>query len=316
MKVSRSNACAQWIRRSRLTLAWISDRYLFLLPSRVIMDSSFRVDLVSFRGPLDLLLHLVRKHEVDVSDLPIVEITQQFLEHLDVLREIDINAVGDFLEIASTLVEIEAKLALPRVEEESSDEVEDPRDELVERLLEYQRIRDAASMLDDQSRQWRQRYSRKSTDLPPRKVDPADQPIADVETWDLVSAFGRIVRDHAPSPVSNIVYDDTPITHYMDLIHQALKSQGKARFTEMFQPGMHKSAMIGIFLAILELTRHHSVRATQEGTHGDIWIHPGETFGESIDLSQVETYGVPTPESAEESETDSSEASDNDSSPE
>jgi segregation and condensation protein A len=264
------------------------------------MESSFRVDLNGFRGPLDLLLHLVRKHEVSIVDLPIADITKQFLEYLEILKEIDINAAGDFLEIASTLVEIKSKLALPRPEEiEDEDQVEDPREELVQRLLEYQRIRDAASMLDDQSRQWRQRFTRKANDLPPRRVDPAEQPIADIETWDLVSAFGRIVREQAPSEVSNIVYDDTPITHYMSAIHDRLKLHGRARFSEMFQVGMHKSAMIGIFLAILELIRHHSVRASQEGDHGDIWIYPGDAFEREIDLSEVDTYGA-EPESSDE----------------
>ena len=256
------------------------------------MESSFRVDLTGFRGPLDLLLHLVRKHEVSLIDLPIHEITRQYLEHIQLLKEIDINGAGDFLEIASTLVEIKSKLALPRIEEEDDGEhVEDPREELVQRLLEYQKIRDAASMLDDQSRQWRQRFSRRTNDLPPRRVDPAEQPIADVETWDLVSAFGRIVREQAPSEVSNIVYDDTPIAHYMTSIHDRIDANGKARFSEMFEAGMHKSAMIGIFLAVLELIRHHSVRASQESQHGDIWIYPGESFDSEIDLSDVDDYG-------------------------
>ena len=256
------------------------------------MESSFRVDLTGFRGPLDLLVDLVRKHEVSLIDLPIHEITRQYLEHIEVLKEIDINGAGAFLEIASTLVEIKSKLALPRSEEEDDGEhVEDPREELDQRLLEYQKIRDAASMLDDQARQWRQRFSRRTNDLPPRRVDPAEQPIADVETWELVSACGRIVREQAPSEVANIVYDDTPIAHYMTSIHDRIDANGKARFSEMFEAGMHKSAMIGIFLAVLELIRHHSVRASQESQHGDIWIYPGESFDSEIDLSDVDDYG-------------------------
>lgn len=254
------------------------------------MDELFRVDLESYRGPMELLLHLVRKHELDINDLPMARITQQFIEHLEVLRQIDINAVGDFLEMASILVEIKSRHALPRVEDETDEEFSDPRDELVQRLLEYKRIRDAAGVLDDMSRQWQNRFRRQANDLPPRRVDPADQPIEDLETWDLVSAFGRVMREHVPPPQSNIVYDDTPITTHMERIHNALTESGRTRFSEWFEGGAHKSSLIGIFLAILELVRHHSVRVSQEGTHGEIWIVAGENFQRELDLSQVDHY--------------------------
>ncbi len=110
---------------------------------------SFRVALDIFRGPLDLLLYLVRKHELDILDIPVATIAQQFLAYLEVLQELDVNAVGDFIEMASTLLEIKSRLALPAGEEES-EEVEDPRGELVERLLEYKKFRDAASLLEEQ----------------------------------------------------------------------------------------------------------------------------------------------------------------------
>ena len=136
----------------------------------------FRVQLDTFRGPLDLLLFLVRKHEVDVCDIPIALITDQYLEHLEVLQQLDVNEVGDFLELASTLVEIKSQLVLPRGGEEV-EAWDDPRDELVQRLLEYKRYKDAASMLDERSRDWQQHYARLASDLPPRDIDPAGQPI-------------------------------------------------------------------------------------------------------------------------------------------
>lgn len=109
---------------------------------------SFRVALEIFRGPLDLLLYLVRKHELDVMDIPVAPIANQFLEHLEVLQELDVNAVGEFIEMASTLLEIKSRMALP-VGEEEAEEVENPREELVERLLEYKTFRDAASLLEE-----------------------------------------------------------------------------------------------------------------------------------------------------------------------
>ena len=106
----------------------------------------FRVELSIFRGPLDLLLYLVRKHEVDVTDIPIAEVLDQYLEFLEIIEHLNIDEVGDFLEVASTLTEIKSRLILPRVEE-VEEEIEDPRDELVQRLLEYKQYRDAAMML-------------------------------------------------------------------------------------------------------------------------------------------------------------------------
>lgn len=264
---------------------------------------SFRVDLETFRGPLDLLLYLVRKHEIDITDIPIALITEQFLDHLEVLEKLDVNAVGDFLEMASTLIEIKSRMVLPRGGEEH-EEMDDPREELVQRLLEYKRYKDAASILDEQSRQWQQRYARVTNDLPPRRVDLADQPIHEVEMWDLVSAFGRLMRDNQATQPSNIVYDETPIQVYMQRIHRRMVENKRAAFSEMFITGMHKSAMIGVFLAILELVRHHNVSTEQNEPHGEIWIIPGEKFDENLALADVDDYGTvenadATPDSAE-----------------
>jgi segregation and condensation protein A len=249
----------------------------------------FRVDLDIFRGPMDLLHYLVRKHELDILDIPIALVTEQYLENLDILDELNINAVGDFLDVASALIEIKSKLVLPRADEVDQP-MEDPRDQLVERLLEYKKYKDAASILEERSLQWQQRFPRVASDLPPRKVDPADQPIHEVELWDLVSALGRVMREHKAVQPSNIVYDDTPIQSYMHQIHQRLSDNERMAFSEMFASGMHKSAMIGVFLAILELVRHHCVQAEQGDSHGEIWVSASENFSASLDLGDSDNY--------------------------
>lgn len=249
----------------------------------------FRVQLDVFRGPLDLLLYLVRKHEVEIADIPVALITEQYLAHLDVLQQLDVNDVGDFLELASTLIEIKSQMVLPRGGEEEQS-WDDPRDELVARLLEYKRYKDAASMLEDRSRDWQQHYPRLASDLPPRQVDPAGQPIHEVELWDLVSAFGRILRESQAVQPQAIVYDDTPIQVYMQRIHHKLASDRRAAFSDMFEPGMHKSAIVGVFLAVLELVRHHSVHTEQNDLHGEIWIVPGEEFDPEREIIAAEEY--------------------------
>jgi len=251
----------------------------------------FRVQLDVFRGPLDLLLFLVRKHELDVRDLPIALITDQYLNHLEVLQQLDVNDVGDFLELASLLIEIKSQLVLPHGGEEAAS-WDDPRHDLVERLLEYKRYKDAASVLDERSRDWQQHYPRLASDLPPRQIDPAGQPIHEVELWDLVSAMGRILRESQAVRPATIVYDETPIHSYMRRIHHRLADTRRVAFSEMFEPGMHKSAIVGVFLAVLELVRHHSVRAEQNDLHGEIWIVPDEGFDPTKEIAGGDEYEI------------------------
>jgi len=249
----------------------------------------FRVDLDVFRGPLDLLLYLVRKHEVEIIDIPIATITDQYLEYLTVIEQLDVGAVGDFLAVASTLVEIKSQQVLPRCDEVEGD-LDDPRKELVQRLLEYKKYRDAASILEERSRWWQRRYPRLASDLPPRERDLADEPIHEVELWDLVSAFGRIIRDTESAKPSSIVYDDTPIHVYMARIYAKLQDRGQLAFSRLFVPGMHKSTLIGIFLAVLELVRHARVRLEQNELFGEIWLLRRRDANEPLDLSNVDNY--------------------------
>ncbi|HVU85774.1 MAG TPA: segregation/condensation protein A [Pirellulales bacterium] len=246
---------------------------------------SFRVDLDIFRGPLDLLLYLVRKQELEIADIPIAPITDQFLEHLAVLEQLDVNAVGDFLEMASALLELKSRMLLPQADE-VEEPLDDPRKELVRRLLEYKQFKDAASMLDEQGRAWQERFPRLANDLAGHKRDLAEEPIRELELWDLVSAFGRLIEQHQSNQPSSIVYDDTPIHVYMDRIAHLLDDQSRVAFTELFQPGMHKSTLIGMFLAILELVRHHGMRAEQSDAFGEIWLvreQPGAAPAEKPD---------------------------------
>jgi segregation and condensation protein A len=237
----------------------------------------FCVKLDMFLGPLDLLLYLVRKHELDVAEIPIAAVTEQYLEFLAVLEQIDVNAVGEFLEVASTLIEMKSRLVLPG-EDEVTAELEDPRQELVRRLLEFKRYRDAASMLEERGRQWRERYARRANDIPTRTWSLDQQPIHEVELWDLVSAFGRVLKAQfaAGSGPENIRYDETPIHIYMRRIGERLQRDGRVAFTSFFDAVAARSTLVGMFLAVLELVRHRHARATQLETFGEIWLEPGD----------------------------------------
>lgn len=263
--------------------------------SRSSIVNPFRVDLELFRGPLDLLLYLVRKHEVEITDIPVALIVRQYLEYLEVLEQLDVNAVGDFLEMASTLTEIKSRMILPRVDEIEQEEIDDPRQHLVEQLLEYKKFRDAASLLEERSRQWLDRYPRLSDDIPPRERNLAEEPIREVELWDLVSAFGRVLRETQAVAGTNIVYDETPIHVYMARIRDRLLAEERIAFSDLFAADMHKSSLIGIFLAILELVRHKHVQAEQEDLFGEIWLVGDEHLSQDSDFESADTYEHPQP---------------------
>lgn len=249
----------------------------------------FRVQLEAFSGPLDLLLYLVRKHEVDVSNIPVAQVTEQYLGFVAVLEQIDVDAVGDFLDLASTLIEIKSQMVLPQQQVAEADEVEDPRQELVERLLEFKKYRDAAQLLDQRGREWQQRYARVASDLPARGKQPEEPPIAGVELWDLVSAFGRVLRDKLAGPTTtSITYDDTPIHVYMRTIDERVRSEGSVAFFDLFPEAVHKSTLVGMFLALLELVRYRHALAHQGQRYGDILIEPGpQPLGESIAITSA-----------------------------
>ena len=241
---------------------------------------------------MDLLLYLVRRHEFEVTDIALADVTEKYLEYIDVLKEISIDMVGDFLEVVSILIELKTRAVLPHNEQEQENEAEviDPRKDLVQRLLLFKKFKDASSLLEEHSFNWQNRYARMADDVPTQKIDMAEQPIHEVELWDLVSAFGRVLRDNRPIPQANITYDETPIHVYMQRIHERVVLHQSVSFSDLFEPGMHKSAMVGIFLAVLELTRYHNVVAHQNDLHSEIMIVANEGFDENLDVSNIDDY--------------------------
>lgn len=241
------------------------------------MTTAYRVELETFSGPLDLLLYLVRRAEVDVVDLPVAAITAQFLPYLEVLKFLDLDVIGDFIVVASTLVEIKSRQVLPHADEEV---VEDPvaeddaRSELITRLLEYKRYKEAAGALEERAAEWQQRFPRLSDDRPHVGRDHAADPIREVELWDLVSALSRVLQKKIVEETSSIRYDETPIAVYSERIAGKVREIGRVPFSEFFEHTNDRSKIIGIFLAILELLRHHGFRAEQTEAYGEIFVLP------------------------------------------
>jgi segregation and condensation protein A len=229
----------------------------------------YQVDLDSFRGPLDLLLYLVKRNEVDICDIPIARILEQFQHYLDLMTVLDVERVGDFIVMAGTLMEIKSKMVLPRGAAESGEEEDDPRQELVRQLIEYKRFKDAAMLLEARAEEQSLRLSRQP---PPAAPDPARQPLRQVELWDLVSAFGRLMRETLALQPQQIVVDHTPIHVFMEQILSRLAAEGPLPFRALFVPPHNRGRLVGLFLAVLELIRARRIAAEQPEPFGEITL--------------------------------------------
>jgi len=227
----------------------------------------YQVVLDAFRGPMDLLLYLVKREEVDVRDIPVAHVAEQFKQYLDVIQLIDVERAGDFLVMAATLMEIKSRLLLPRAEETVEAE-EDPRHQLVQQLLQYKRFKDASAALEELAERHGLRLARSAA----APAVPAEQRLEPVELWDLVSAFGRLMRETLAQQTHDVVVDHTPLHVYMAAVVERLQGAGRLPFSAAFTPPHTRSRLVGLFLAVLELTKQRRVVPEQAAPFGDIWL--------------------------------------------
>lgn len=240
----------------------------------------YRVALDAYSGPLDLLLFLVRRHEIDLNDIPVAVLTERYLAHLQALQQVDVNIASEFLVMAATLLEIKSAMLMPQ--EESPDgesevaETLDSRYELVQQLLAYKRFKDAAWALDDRRIEWQARFARQpAVDSPSNEDDPGECELAeidleDVHILDLCEAFARILKTIGHGAPHEVTYDDTPIALHADDILDRLQREGLMTLEDIFVGRASHSEMIGLFLAVLELMRRKEVHAVQEEILGPI----------------------------------------------
>ena len=230
----------------------------------------YKVELPTFRGPLDLLLFLVKHNEVDLSDIPIAIITEQFLAYINILQVIDVEAAGEFLVMAATLMEIKSRMLLPRADDELKEE-DDPRLELVKQLIEYKKYKEAAALLEEHAERQMARLPRTPQEMP-APLDLSLQPLRKVELWDLVSAFGRLMRETASLQPNQIVMDETPIQVHMERIVELLKQHDRLSLTDLYTPPHTRGRLLGLFLATLELMKGLQICVEQPDSFGELWL--------------------------------------------
>ena len=238
--------------------------------------ADYRVNLDIFAGPLDLLLYLVRKEEVDIYDIPIARITDQYIRYIELLKSLDIDLAGDFLVMAATLMQIKSAMLLPKVEPDQlqGDDLSDPRKELIRQLLEYKKFKDAANLLNAAADEQKERYPRPGTIV--EQLKPDAEPEIDIEQvsiWDLLEAFDAICRATGNVPDISRITDDTPIDLYQIEILHRLQAEGPMVFERIFESGTNRIVMVGLFLALLELIREKLIWAEQS-TGSSIYLRP------------------------------------------
>jgi len=239
--------------------------------------AEYRVNLDIYNGPLDLLLYLIRRDEVDINDIPIASITEQYVQFVEVIQQLDINLAAEFLVLAATLMEIKSAMLLPREEvAEGEEEITDPRLDLVRQLLEYKKFKDAAGELGEMSAEQAQRYPRSLVDLDRlREQDKHEQELdlEGIQIWDLFEAFRRLMKATlAGQKDHQILQDDTPIDLYEADILDRAQHQQPLSFEQVFLGRSNKLEIVGLFLALLELIRMKLVRIEQERPFSAIYI--------------------------------------------
>ena len=246
---------------------------------------SYRVKLDIFEGPLDLLLHLVKKNEVELSDIPVATITDQYIAYLALLQQLDLDVAGEYLVMAATLLHLKSRLLLPEDAVAEEDEGEDPRAELVRQLLEYQRFKEAADSLTHRDLLDRDVFAR----MPARDEDEAEQDLVyDVSLGNLLDALQEVLRRAAPEVVHQVILEQVSLREQLCAVLDILRERTDMLFTELFPGGETRLHILTTFLALLELVRTRMVRIRQE-----------EPFGPIV-LTLAVSADAPLPESLEQ----------------
>jgi segregation and condensation protein A len=235
-------------------------------------DDVPQIQLAAFEGPLDLLLYLIRRDKIDIHDIPIAPITRRYMEYLDLMRELNLDVAGEFLVLAATLVHIKSKLLVPiePTEAEGDQEQVDPREELVRRLLEFQRYKEAAGVLHQQAQIRAAQWTRPDTVVP--SFDDAGEEMLEAGLYDLIAAFKELL-DRRKTLLAHEVEDEGPSLEVrMDELLAMIKEGESLEFLALFAALVTKAEMIVTFLALLELVRLKRVRVYQRGMFGAIRV--------------------------------------------
>ena len=261
---------------------------------------AYRVRLDLFEGPLDLLLHLIKKNEVDITNIPIAMITEQYLAYVELMRELNLDVAGEFLVMAATLMLVKSRLLLPSPEPEDEEEP-DPRADLVRRLLEYQRYREAAESLRERPLLHRDVFAREPN-AEGMSAEGETPQLARVTSWELVEAFRAVLRRARPDPVHEVESDPVSLQDRVQGLLGSLSVAHSITFDSLFSETATRQYVIVTFLALLELMRLGAVEAVQEASMDTIMIVLAVDDVSSVKLDFLDEYEGTAPAAVEQAD--------------
>jgi segregation and condensation protein A len=231
-----------------------------------------KIHVQEFEGPLDLLLYLIRRNKVDIHDIPIAPITRQYVEYLELMKELNLDVAGEFMVMAATLIHIKSKLLVPvdPTEAEGDEDQEDPREALVQRLLEFQRYKEAAGLLHQQAQIRAAQWTRPDTVVP--SFDDAGEEMLEAGLFDLISAFKELLDRRKTLLAHEVGGEGKGVEQRMDEVLALLREGQSIDFLELFESQSTKAEMIVTFLALLELIRLKTVKVYQRGLFAAIRV--------------------------------------------
>ncbi len=233
--------------------------------------NTYKVTLDMFSGPLDLLLYLIKESEVDIAEVPIVEIADQYIEFVTGAETLDINVAAEFLVMAATLMEIKSRTLIPS-EEVNLDDVEDPGFELVRQLMEYRRFKDLSARLIEKYQRRSKKFARLVRYKPPKDDEADDKALEEIGLFDLAEAFRKMMRETGAGREYRVEYNEVSVKDMMGEIMTKLQTISAMAFAGLFVGVRSRVKMVALFLALLELMRLRRVRAEQSARFGEIQI--------------------------------------------
>ncbi|EOP50612.1 MULTISPECIES: segregation/condensation protein A [Bacillus] len=240
------------------------------------MQYNFKVE--AFEGPLDLLLHLIHRYEIDIYNIPVAEITEQYLSYIHTMKDLQLDVASEYLVMAATLLQIKSKMLLPKQEEDVPDNgedfIDDPRQELMERLIEYKKYKQVAAELKEREQERAQLYTRPPIDFTSFQQEEETSLPLDITLYDMLAAFQKLMRRKKPKrPVTTrIARQEIPIEQRMsDILQQLETAEGRQSFSDLFVDE-EREVMVVTFLAILELMKNQQIIIEQEHNFDEIFL--------------------------------------------
>jgi segregation and condensation protein A len=240
-------------------------------------SDAYRVELADFQGPMDLLLYLIQKDEIDIYDIPIAHITDRFVQHVEIIRMVSLDRAGEFIAMAATLLVIKMKLLMPVHGEVEEIDEEDPRAELVRRLLEYKRFKEAAATLK-RCEENRRRYFVRQSPYPFVEESEAE-PELRLGMFDLLAALGGVLDRLEKRPDHRVQREPFTVSEKITLIREAVAAKPTVRFEELFSSDAIKMEVVVTFIAILELVKRGELQFLQLESRGPIWVQASDGRG-------------------------------------